>query len=192
MNQFNIVFFGLYITLFATPIVAFVLRKKMESNSRFLFGLAGITLILACFAFWLGLSFAGMALDVVVLYAVYLLLGLSVFQLFMLKHYVFKIMGALCTLPFIVIPLLSVPVVVGVALIVGDYEPRYTESDGSRLCRVTSYGNATTSTGGYQATIYKTFGFIEYKIDFVTVDNTRKSEITPERICNAALSELKS
>ena len=80
--------------------------------------------------------------------------------------------------------------VLGVALVVGDYEPQYSVDDGSRKCRVTSYGNATTSTDGYEATVYKSFGFIEYEIDFVTVDNTRKPEATPERVCNTALSEL--
>lgn len=192
MSQFNIVFFGLYITLFATPIVAFVLRKKLEPNSRFLFVLAGTTLILVCFAIWLGLSISGVSLDVLVLYGIYLLLGLCVFQLFMLKHYAFKVIGALCVVPFITFPLLSVPAVLGVLFIVGDYEPRYSVDVGGRSCRVTSYGNATTSTGGYEATIYKTFGFIEYEVDFVTVDHTRKPEITPEKVCNAALSELKS
>jgi membrane-bound ClpP family serine protease len=192
MSQFNIVFFGLYITLFATPIVAFVLRKKLEPNSRLLFGIAGITLILACSAVWLELSFSGIAADAIVLYAIYLLFGLCVFQLLKLKHFALKAIGAICVVPFIIVPILSVPAVLGVALAVGDYEPLYSVNDGSRLCRVTSYGNATTSTGGYEATIYKTFGFVEYQVDFVEVDNTRKPEITPESVCNAALSEPKS
>ncbi|WP_299494409.1 hypothetical protein [uncultured Shewanella sp.] len=192
MSQFNIVFFGLYATLFATPIVAYVLRERLEPNSRFLFAFACITLIVVCVVTWLGISFSGIASDFVVLYTVYLLLGLCVLQLFMLKNYAFKVIGALCTVPFIIFPLLSVPAVLGVALVVGDYEPRYSVAEGSRLCRVTSYGNTTTSIGGYEATVYKLFGFIEYEIDFVTVDNTRKLEVTPERICNVALSEFKS
>ena len=192
MSQFNIVFFGLYITLFATPVVAFVLRKKLEPINRFLFGLAGVALILACSATLIGLSFSGTIADAVVLYAIYMLLGLCVFQLLRLKQFIFKAVGSLCVVPFITVPLLSVPAVLGVALAVGDYEPRYSVHDGSHFCRVTSYGNATTSTGGYEATIFKTFSFVEYEVDFVTVDNTRKPEITPKRVCNAALSELKS
>jgi hypothetical protein len=192
MSQFYIIFFGLYITLFATPLVAFVLRKKLEPNIRLLFGLAGITLILFCFATGFGLSLSGTEADVVVFYAIYLVLGLCVFQLVRLKHVIFKTIGSLCTVPFIIFPLLSIPAVLGVALVIGDYETKYSVYDGSHLCRVTSYGNATTSTGGYEAIIYKRFGFVEYKVDFVAVDNTQKPEITPESVCNAALSKLKS
>jgi hypothetical protein len=192
MSQFNIIFFGLYITLFATPIVAFAFQIKLEPNSRLLFGLAGISLILACSAAWLGLSFSGTTADVVALYAIYMLLGLCAVQLLRLKHFVFKAIGTLSVVPFITVPLLSVPAVLGVAFAVGDYEPQYSFYDGSHLCRVTSYGNATTSTGGYEATIYKKFGFVEYEVYFVAVDDTRRPEITPERVCNEALSERKS
>jgi hypothetical protein len=193
MNLFNVIFLGLYITLFATPVVAFVFRKRIEKYRLKLFYISCVIVVLSVGAIRFGVSFVGVSMDVLALYLLYFMIGLCIVQLSADNNKILKILGALCLVPIILMPLLSVPAVLGIMLTVGDLEPIYsTYDEQGHLCRVTSYGNATTSTGGFEVGIYNNVGFIEYQIDFAMVDNTRMPEITPERVCNLALSELQS
>lgn len=193
MDQFNIIFFGLYLTVFATPVFAVVKRRTIEQHGKRLFLIAFISVATVSICMWLRVSFLGVVADVVILCLIYFMVGLCVFQCVGHSNLVLKIAGILSSIPFFVIPILSIPVVIEVAFIVADLEPRYSvRNENGDLCRVTSYGNATTSNGGYNAKLYRLFGFVEYKMNVAVVDNTRKPEVTPETVCKAVLSELKS
>lgn len=193
MSQFNIIFWGLYVTFFTTPIIAAVFRKRSDAFRVKLLGASGAIFILAYVARWVGVSFSGVSVDAIAMYLIYVLLGFCALQLCRFKHGIIKLIGILSFIPFVAIPLMSVPAILGVAFIVGDFEPRYTvTNEQGYLCRVTSYGNATTSNGGYNSNIFKEFGFFEYKVASVSVDSTRKPEITPAGICNDVFSGLQS
>lgn len=193
MDQFSTIFFGLYLTLFTTPVFAVVKRRKIEQYGKRLFLITFILVATVSICMWLRVSFLGVVADVGILCLIYFMAGVCTFQCVGHRNIVLKIAGILSSIPFFVIPILSIPVVIGMAFIVADLEPRYSvRHENGDLCRVTSYGNATTSNGGYNAILYRPFGFVEYKMNVTVVDNTRKPEVTPEAVCKAVLSELKS
>jgi hypothetical protein len=109
------------------------------------------------------------------------------------KHFAFKFFGVILFLPFLVAPLLSIPASLVFAFIVGDMETLYeTSSEDGLLCRVTSYGNATTSINGYNATLFKKSLPFEKKIMSLSMENTYKPEVTPNYVCSAAFAKAKS
>jgi hypothetical protein len=190
MNDFNIQFYGLYAALFLTPIVALIVRNRFAKSNRYIIGFAAFALVAVYVAIKSGLSLLGISADAVLLYFIYLLVGIAVFKITTYSNLAVKILGGFGTVPFVVIPLASIVAVVGVLLAVGDFETEYEVTDSvGYSCRVTTYGNATTSTGGYKVSIYKKYGFMERVINFKTVETTRKPEITAERVCSEALSE---
>jgi hypothetical protein len=190
MNEFNIQFYGLYAALFLTPIAALILQNRFVKSNRYIIGFAAFALVGVYVAIMSGLSLLGISADAVFLYFIYLLAGIAVFKITSYNNLALKILGGFGAVPFVAIPLASIVAVVGVALAVGDFQTEYEVTDSvGYSCRVTTYGNATTSTGGYKVNIYKKYGFIEREINFETVETTRNPEITAERVCSEALSE---
>ena len=193
MNDFNIIFYGLYATLFLTPMLALVLRNRFEKGNKVILGIALFGVVSAYLCIRFGVSLLGTLADVLFFYFLHFLSGVSIVKLTSFKNSVVKILGGVCVVPFIALPLLSIPAFLGIILVVGDFQTVYTNNDSSGYsCRITSYGNATTSTGGYKAKIYKKYWVIEYQVGFENFETAGIQEITPESVCNAALSKFKS
>jgi len=195
MSTFSTIFFGFYILLFLTPIVGFIVYRKIDKKyiSK-LFIVCAILLLVIFISRVFNLSLVGYYLDTIFLFITYLVTGVCAALVFHLKSQAgYKLLGVFANIPFIVIPLLSIPAVLGVAFVVGDLEPVLEKKTfKSSICRVTRFGNATTKHGGYKAHIYKQIAFIELDLGEVKMISTRKPDVTPEYACKHATIKYKS
>lgn len=193
MTTFNIIFFGLYGTLFSTPIVAILFRKTLLNFRTKAFQICSAMIFIITIAKIFKLTLVGVSANAILLFAIYLLFGICAVQLAITKNSKFlAIAGKVAMLPLLILPVISVPALLAVAFIAGDAEPIYEYKNTlGYLCRVTSYGNATTSKGGYLATLYSQHIFVEQKLNSASVDNTGNKDITPQHACEVAAKLLK-
>lgn len=191
MNEFNVLFYGLYATLFITPILAYGLRNRFSnSNQKIIVG--AITLIITILVVSnLELSIKGVASDAVILYFLYLITGIVIVKLGNFKSVILKIISGIGLIPLIFLPLISIPAFLGIALGVGDFTTNYTMVDSvGNSCRAASYGNATTSTGGYNILIHRNYWIFEYEINSAKIETTGTINLTPEKLCKLSLSKV--
>ena len=137
----------------------------------------------------LGISFAGILADATFVFIMYVLVAILALKITNYKSWALKIAGISLFVPVVGIAFISIPAFLAVVFAVADFETQYEQNAENGLsCRVSSYGNATTSTGGYNVTVFKVYGPIEKETDFESVENTRNPEITPQKVCGLALS----
>ncbi|MES9957609.1 MAG: hypothetical protein ABW086_11200 [Sedimenticola sp.] len=185
METGNILFKGLYGTLFLTPIVALLFRKYwLKIRPLLMIGCCILSAALIV-SYITKASFIGVTPDILFLYATYFIVGVGIVQLTTYNKLLIKIIGIISIVPLILLPIASIGAVFGIMFIGGDLIPVYQqETSNGYVCRVTSYGNATTSNGGYIATEYETYLVIEVPRKELSIDNTRKEHVTPEFTCN--------
>ena len=146
-------------TLLGTPLVAGIaswgIPRLLPSSHHLMYrGLGGV---LACvvsadifgFSLW---RYEANALALCVAYICFAVLAVSAFRL--RPRLVGLSLGILLSLPLAAGALLGSIGVLIVAFILGDSVPLFvgTQTDGSK-CYVTSFGNATTATGGYDVVV---------------------------------------
>jgi len=193
MEMSNILFKGLYGTLFLTPIVALLFRKYwLKVRSQVVISCCVLTAVLIG-AYITKASLIGVIFDILFVYATYFMAGVGIVQLTTYNNQIIKIVGFIFIVPLILLPIVSIGAVFGIILIGGDLIPVYQqETPNGNVCRVTSYGNATTSNGGYIATEYETYLVIEVPKHKLSIDNTRKENLTPELTCKQLNENNKS
>lgn len=141
----------------------------------------------------LGFTFKGIFVDAACLFIGYVLACISALKLATYRNVILISVGVCLFLPACGIALLSIPAFVGVLFAVGEFETEYESIDAEGVgCRISSFGNATTSTGGYNASIFNVFWLFEKEINYITVDTTRQAEVTPEHLCEVELSKIKT
>lgn len=193
MNQSEYLLIGTYLALFLGPVLAFILWKRFLRFDNHTLIVCGLAIFLVCLSLKFGLSLYGVLADATVIFTVYILLTVGALKLTNKKNVVAKVVGVAVSVLICLATFISIPAFLGVVFAVADFETEYqTMNSEGYGCRVSSYGNATTSTSGYNASIFKVLGPFEKEMDFESVESTRQPEITPETVCRVALSELKS
>ncbi|WP_461535048.1 hypothetical protein [Spongorhabdus nitratireducens] len=192
MNEFDIQFYGLYLTLLLTPSIALLIRRRFTRYDLW-FGVVASVLSAISLIFWYSdVSLRGVTTDIVGLYLSYFVTGIAVFKMTAFRNRAAKLSGCIAAFPFFVLPALAIPLFFGVLLGLGDLQTEYeTDREEDYYCRVSVYGNATTSTGGYTARVYEAYAVLEYQRHAVNFENTLYPEMTPELSCKRALSAAK-
>ncbi len=189
MNQFEYLINGTYLALFLAPVIAFILRERLVRFDNHILIACALAVSFVYLSFKLGWSFHGVMADVTVIFFLYVFFTVGSVKLINNKNSLLKVVGLIFSVAIVLIAFFSVPAFLGVAIAVAEFETEYeTLDEHGYVCRVSSYGNATTSTGGYNASVFRVLGPFEKKIDFESVESTRRPEITPETVCRLALS----
>jgi hypothetical protein len=127
----------------------------------------------------------GVSSDILFIYVTYFVVGVCIVQLTTYNKPIIKIVGFILIIPLILLPIVGIGAIFGIMLIGGELMPIYQQATpNGNICRVASYGNATTSNGSYAATEYKTYLAIEIPKNTFSIDNTQKEHVTPEYTCN--------
>jgi hypothetical protein len=194
MNQFNIIFYGFYTALFFTPIFSLALKNRFRKPSKTVLLTSSVLLFFSIAFHFFGISLVGTIPNVIALYVLYLIVGFSSFHVFFsAQRKIIKVVGGIISIPFILLPAISVSLVLVVMFIAGDMEQKYEiKNENGVICRVSEYGNATTSTNGYDIKLFKSAIIFEKLLAYKQIENTYKPEITAESACKMALSEIKS
>lgn len=154
MDLNGFVFYGALVALVGTPIAAPFLvrvmsRQELQFRRLFYSGVAVfVALIIA--ARVLSLSFSLFEANIVAVYTAYFCFGLLALAAFHIKPKLLGIIvGTVCSLPLFGGALLGTIGFLVLLFIIGDAAPVYkTELENGATCRVTTFGNATTSVGG--------------------------------------------
>lgn len=193
MNQSEYFLIGTYLALFLGPVLALIFWKRFLKLDNHILIACGLAMSMVYLSLKFGLSLSGVLADATVIFTTYILLAVGALKLTNKKNVVAKVVGVAVSVLICLVAFISIPAFLGVVFAVADFEMEYQTMDREGYgCRVSSYGNATTSTGGYNASIFKVLGPFEKEIDFESVESTRQPDITPETVCRVALSELKS
>lgn len=186
MKEF--VFYGVEAVLLAALPIAFFLMRflvRREPDHIRSVAFAGGAFLAAVLGFVLaGVSTRGTVPDLVVLLTSYLVLCCLFILSFRLKPVWFRIVSAtVLGAPLVVGYLISTVGVLALVFILGDLLPEHTqEMPSGLLCRVTSFGNATTSVNGYFAHLVRPLGIFE-KEEFV---GQFPDPVTPSEACSRA------
>ena len=161
--MFEVLFYGTLAVLLGAPPIAYLLLRVCPKSwaSRIAIS-AGSFLVAVILLAVAKVSFRGQAADAAAL-------ALAYFGLCFLFVLSFRVKTALARLAAVVI--LGSPIALGYLMatggflalifVIGDLQPVHTEDAGGLSCRVTLYGNATTSEGGYVASLYERMFFLE-------------------------------
>jgi len=161
------------LTLLVTPILSLLAARRLSrcrpQNQRlsFVVLLASMTVIaLSCF---FGIATSVYEVNALALAAAYLAFGILAFSACRIRPKILGVLvGMITVLPMLLGVLLATIGMLVLALIVGDSLPIYHGfTDSNHKCYVTSFGNATTSHGGYDVTLKRqvpVLSFIEYTV----------------------------
>jgi hypothetical protein len=183
------------LTLLGTPILSLLAARRLSQgrprNQRLVFWLllGGIALVsLSCY---FGTATSVYEVNAIVLAVAYLALGILAFSAFRIRPKILGVLaGLISLLPMVMGVLLATIGILALAFIIGDTVPIHQDfTDRNLKCYVTSFGNATTSYGGYDVTLKRqvpVLSFVEY-----TVGQHRFTdpEFQPVEACQRARSE---
>jgi hypothetical protein len=161
------------LTLLGTPILSLLAARRLSQvrprNQRLSFWL-----LLGCMAFValscvFGIATSLYEVNALVLAVAYLAFGILAFSAFRIRPKILGVVaGLISVLPMVLGVLFATIGILGLAFIVGDTVPIYQEfTDSNHNCYVTSFGNATTSDGGYDVMLKRqvpVLSFIEYTV----------------------------
>ena len=186
-SAFTLAFVGLLGAPIAAPSLAWLFGKlppaKQVPAYVVLAGLAIIPIALAT----LGLSSISYEVNAAaILLAFWSVLTLSV-SAFRLRSRLLRYpLGAVAVVLLLVSLFMGTIGSLGTAFIVGDTVPIYTaEQDKKHNCYVTSYGNATTDTGGYHVTITARQSFALIMERTIIKRSYEEPPQTPAELCRA-------
>ena len=168
-----VAFFASFTAIIGTPVVApvgaWLLARQRSIVQRRSFQLLLGGLGCVATGLWFGVATALYEVNAVLLGLAYLAFGVVAISAFRLRPRLLGFsLGTVATLFLLASLLLGTVGALGVAFIVGDTVPIHSElSELNLKCYVTSFGNATTSTNGYNVVLKRQLPFapvFEYSV----------------------------
>lgn len=184
---FNIVLIGLLAAPLMVPILALSITMFPPTSQRWMYSMlaTAVGLILALHALDIS-SPSPPANAVTLMFAIWalLLMLLSAYRLrSKLPRY---LLGSVAVLLLLLCALMGTLGTLLIAFMVGDVTPIFSvRQDPDRACYVTSYGNATTRSGGFNVTITQQLAYIPFLEVVIMRRQYEWPGKKPEELCNA-------
>ncbi|MBI3345837.1 MAG: hypothetical protein HY020_01340 [Burkholderiales bacterium] len=187
------VLFATLVALLGTPVLAGVAARVMVAwqpiIQRRVFGWLVCIVVGVVAASALDISTSLFEANVFIACVAYAAFGILAFSLFRVRpKFIGVPAGLVASVPLLFGLVVGTVGFVGLALVVGDLPPIHSERSTDRFgCYVYSFGNATTSEGGYDVTLVRhlpMLGFVEYSVHR---ERFTEPAFQPSEACKRAL-----
>ena len=168
-------------------LISFRIFKFLNTNTKhYLITFLTVIVILGVVALFFKVSFINLKFDFVYFFVGYVSYCILVFLLF--RNPFTIILGIIGLIPIGIGVFSSTIGILGLGFVLSDFVPEYEcNITSNTLCRVTVFGNATTSSGGYYGSMLLQFPqtkpFLERKVVTERFETSNNIRLTPEQVC---------